>query len=129
MATITKNGITYTIVYIDPSAATAGTGETYDSPLTNFPSTIENAKCYLVRRTADTYRADMRVGSYTSIINLMIMGMPKNTDEEWEILNDDGVKNAWGSDSYDYANIRWNFASTGSTNTYSFYVTNLDQTD
>lgn len=125
MTTIRKNGVEFTMVYIDPSVATAGTGESYDSPLKDFPTTIEDGKCYLVRRTSEDYFANMRVGNYSSILNLMIMGMPKSTDEEYELITDNAVKTAWGNDAYDYARIRWNFASTGSTNTYSFYVTNL----
>jgi hypothetical protein len=125
MTTIRKNGVEFTMVYIDPSVATAGTGESYDSPLKDFPTTIQDGKCYLVRRTSDDYFANMRVGNYSSIINLMIMGMPKSTDEEYELITDNAVKTAWGNDAYDYARIRWNFASAGNTTTYSFYVTNL----
>ena len=125
MTTIRKNGVEFTMVYIDPSVATAGTGESYDSPLKDFPTTIEDGKCYLVRRTSEDYFANMRVGNYSSILNLMIMGMPKSTDEEYSLITDNAVKTAWGNDAYDYARIRWNFASTGNTNTYSFYVTNL----
>lgn len=125
MTTIRKNGVEFTMVYVDPSVATAGTGESYDSPLKDFPTTIEDSKCYLVRRTSEDYLANMRVGNYSSILNLMIMGMPKPTDEEYELITDEAVKTAWGEDIHEYANIRWNFASTGNTTTYSFYVTNL----
>lgn len=125
MTTIIKNGFEFTVVYVDPSATTAGTGETHDSPLLDLPTTIEDGKCYLVRRTDIEHKVDMRVGNYSSILNLMIMGMPKSTDEEYELITDEAVKTAWGEDIHEYANIRWNFTSTGSTNTYSFYVTNL----
>lgn len=126
MTTITRNGVEFNVVYIDPTAGSAGTGETYDSPLTDFPSTVENQTCYLVRRTSTDYKADMRMGDYRgTIFNFMIMGMPKSTDEEWKYLNDSDVKSAWGSDAYDYANIRWNTGGTGDNASYSFTLSPL----
>lgn len=125
MTTITRNGVEFTIVYIDPSASSSGTGETYDSPLTDFPLSLDefNQTCFLIRRTSEDYHTDMRVGDYTGkIYNFMIMGMPKSTDEEWKYLNDSDVKSAWGSDSYDYANVRWNSSSYGDNVSYCFYT-------
>jgi len=126
MTTVTRNGVEFDVVYIDPSAGSAGDGSAYDSPLLDIPSTIENQKCYLVRRTSEDYMVDMKVGNYSgTIFNFMIMGMPKSTDEEWKYLNDADVKSAWGSDTAEYANIRWNSSSYGNNTSYSFYTTYL----
>lgn len=119
MAQIIRMGMVYDIVFIDPSATTSGTGETIDSPLNTFP-TLSDGKCYLIRRTQETYMVNMPIGKFSTLYNICFMGMPKPDDEDWDLF-DDAIQTAWGYDSADYANVRWKPTSFGNNTSYSFY--------
>lgn len=100
MTTFVRNGVTYTIVYIDPSIATAGDGSTAATALKNFPSSLANNICYLVRRCDGTVSANWAT-SQSSVTNIMVIGMPKPTDEFYDLIDSD-TKTAWDSDTGDY---------------------------
>ena len=125
MSTITRNGIEFNVVYIDPSAASAGTGDSYDSPLTAFPSSLSDQTCYLIRRTSESYNCQIPLGNFTTLYNFMIMGMPKSTDYEWQILNDSEVKSAWGYDEYEYANIKFKRTNANNNVNNCFTLQNI----
>lgn len=105
MTTFTYKEKTYSVVYIDPSASSSGSGSTYTSPLNDFPSTVSNDTCYLIRRTSSDFITHLPMGDHTSIQNIWLMGMPTKDDVlEWNLL-DSEVKNSWGEDTAKYANI------------------------
>jgi len=97
------NNIDFTVVYIDPSIATAGDGTSPLTALKDFPSSISDNTCYLIRRTAYASKASLPLVE-TSANNLMIIGMPKAEDEIYYLMPEE-AKTAWGSDTEDYANI------------------------
>lgn len=127
MTTFTYKDIEYTIVYIDPSAGSDGDGTSYSSPKQSFPSTIEEATCYLIRRTSYDYKAQLPTGNFSSVNNVWLMGMPTEDDFlEWNLI-DSGVKTAWGSDTATYANVLIQPSTYENSNDYCFYTPYLTE--
>ena len=74
----------FNAIYVDPSAASAGDGSTPAQALNSLPasaSSIADATCYIVRRTAATSEARLPQGENSSITAFALVGMPKPTDE------------------------------------------------
>lgn len=108
MSTITYNNTVYTQVFIDPSKTVAGDGTTPENAFFDFPTTLADNTCYVIRRTNETPNTVPQIpnGTY-DIKNLMICGMPKSTDLLYKYMNQT-EKDAWGADEFDYAMCRVN---------------------
>ncbi len=113
MATMRYANIDFSVVYVDPSKSSSGTGATPATALNALPSTaasFADNTCYLVRRTAETKAAVIPNGTNNSIKNLLILGMPNASDELYELVPSE-AKTAWGADSAEYANVQSTAAS------------------
>ena len=113
MATMRYANIDFSVVYVDPSKSSSGTGATPATALNALPSTaasFADNTCYLVRRTAETKAAVIPNGTNNSIKNLLILGMPNASDELYELAPSE-AKTAWGADSAEYANVQSTAAS------------------
>ena len=113
MATMRYANIDFSVVYVDPSKSSSGTGATPATALNALPSTaasFADNTCYLVRRTAETKAAVIPNGTNNSIKNLLILGMPNASDELYELVPGE-AKTAWGADSAEYANVQSTAAS------------------
>lgn len=108
MSTITYNNTVYTQVFIDPSKTVAGDGTTPENAFFDFPTTLADNTCYVIRRTNETPNTLPQIpnGTY-DFKNLMICGMPKSTDAMYKYMNQ-LEKDAWGADEFDYAMCRVN---------------------
>ncbi len=98
----------FNILYVDPSAASAGDGSTPAAALKALPasaSNIANGTCYLVRRTAASSEAVLPQGENSSITAFALIGMPKAADELYTMMPE-AAKTAWGADAADYARVR-----------------------
>ena len=98
----------FNAIYVDPSAASAGDGSTPAQALNSLPdsaSSIADATCFIVRRTAATSEVRLPQGENTSITAFALVGMPKPTDELYPLMPDE-AKTAWGADAADYARIK-----------------------
>lgn len=107
------SNVDFNVVYVDPSASTAGDGTSPSSPLKALPSTaadFEDNTCYLIRRTAETSACTVPNGTNYDIVNLLIMGMPMASDAMWELVPDE-AKTAWGTDTAQYACVQSTVAS------------------
>lgn len=111
MSTITYNNTVYTQVFIDPSKTVAGDGTTPENAFFDFPTTLADNTCYVIRRTNETPNTIPQIpnGTY-DFKNLMICGMPKSTDAMYKYMNQ-LEKDAWGADEFDYAMCRVNNTS------------------
>ena len=113
MATMRYANIDFSVVYVDPSKSSSGTGATPATALNALPSTaasFADNTCYLVRRTAETKAAVIPNGTNNSVKNLLILGMPNASDELYELVPSE-AKTAWGADSAEYANVQSTAAS------------------
>lgn len=108
MTTLIYKDYEYNVVYVDPSITSEGDGTTYDKALVNIPTTLVDNTCYLIRRTPKEVYTQTTAATNTSITHIMFMGMPKETDEEYDLITDESVKTAWGSDDAEYANVMGN---------------------
>lgn len=108
MTTLIYKDYEYNVVYVDPSITTEGDGTTYDNALVSIPTTLVDNTCYLIRRTPKEVYTQTTAATNTSITHIMFMGMPKETDEEYDLITDESVKTAWGSDDAEYANVMGN---------------------
>lgn len=115
MATLKYDGIEYNVVYVDPSIAEEGDGATVSTSLKNFPQTLVNKTCYIIRRTSEEYKVDIKPTNNTGLEYILFLGMPKNDSIFYDLMEED-VKTNWGSDVELYANIRMN--STTYTKAY-----------
>ena len=107
------SNVDFNVVYVDPSASTAGDGSTPTSPLKALPATaadFEEDTCYIIRRTAITSACTVPNGTNYNITNLIIMGMPMASDAMWEIVPE-AARSAWGTDTAEYANVQSTAAS------------------
>ena len=111
MTTLKYNGKEYNVVYIDPSIAAAGDGTSYDKALDNFPTSLSDNTCYLIRRTNEEYKVDMKPTKNTGLTYIMLMGMPRKGEELYDLLDDEDVKTAWEDATSKYANITMNSTS------------------
>ena len=113
MSTITYNNTVYTQVFIDPSKTVAGDGTTPANAFFDFPTTLADNTCYVIRRTNETPNTLPQIpnGTY-DFKNLMICGMPKPTDAMYKYMNQ-LEKDAWGADEFDYAMCRVNNTTAG----------------
>ena len=113
MATMRYANIDLSVVYVDPSKSSSGTGATPATALNALPSTaasFADNTCYLVRRTAEAKAAVIPNGTNNSVKNLLILGMPNASDELYELMPSE-AKTAWGADSAEYANVQSTAAS------------------
>ena len=109
MTTVSYRGIDYNVVFIDPSISiNDGDGSSPSQAMQNFPS-LTNNTCYLVRRTSEDDSALISQQIDSSIVNFMILGMPKASDPQWiqSLVTDETVNSAWKGDSASYANVRF----------------------
>lgn len=113
MSTITYNNVEYNQVFIDPSKTVAGDGTTPANALFDFPATLADNTCYVIRRTNESPNTTPQIpnGTY-DFKNLMICGMPKETDLLYKFMNK-AEKDAWGKDNFDYAMCRVNNTTAG----------------
>ena len=113
MSTITYNNTVYTQVFIDPSKTVAGDGTTPENAFFDFPTTLADNTCYVIRRTNEAPNTIPQIpnGTY-AFKNLMICGMPKSTDAMYKYINQ-LEKDAWGADEFDYAMCRVNNTTAG----------------
>ena len=103
----------FVVKYVDPSAADNGDGTDPATPLNVLPASagdIENATCFLIRRTAEENAVQLPQGSNADITHLMFLGMPKESDPMWQFVPPE-ARAAWGADAAEYANFK---ADTGS---------------
>ncbi len=108
MSTIIYNNVEYNQIFIDPSKTVAGDGSTPENALFDFPTTLADNTCYVIRRTNESPNTLPQIpnGTY-DFKNLMICGMPKETDLLYKYMNQ-LEKDAWGKDNFDYAMCRVN---------------------
>ena len=98
----------FNILYVDPSAASAGDGSTPAAALKALPASASNladGTCYLVRRTAASSEAVLPQGENSSVTAFALIGMPKAADELYTMMPE-AAKTAWGADAADYARIK-----------------------
>ncbi|MGN0878603.1 MAG: hypothetical protein ACI4WT_04010 [Oligosphaeraceae bacterium] len=98
----------FTVLYVDPSAASAGDGSTPASALKALPAAaadIADATCYILRRTASASETILPQGENTAVTAFALIGMPKATDELYALMPDE-ARAAWGADEADYARVR-----------------------
>lgn len=117
MTTLNYNTIDYNIVYIDPTLATPGDGTTPALALSTFPTPLVDNTCYIIRRTSEESLSDLpQTKREAKMTRILLLGMPFEDSAFYPLMPDE-VKNAWGSDTAKYANIRMNVASYTSTAT------------
>ena len=98
----------FNVMYVDPSAASAGDGATPATALTALPaaaSGVADGTCYLIRRTSAASEVTLPQGENTAIDAFALVGMPKATDELYALMPD-AAKTAWGADEADYARVK-----------------------
>ena len=97
----------FNVLYVDPSAATAGDGSTPANALKTLPasaSALADGTCYIIRRTLSG-EAVLPHGENSSVTALAVVGMPKSGDALYGFMPQE-AKTAWGGDAADYANVR-----------------------
>ena len=107
------SNIDYTVLYVDPSKTTNGTGATPATAMNTLPASIgsiADRTCYLIRRTAEAKALVLPSGTNSNVTALMFLGMPMAADEMWDLVPQE-AKTAWGSDAAEYANIQTTSAS------------------
>lgn len=72
---------------------------------------LEENTCYIIRRTSEEYAVSLSNGTNTTIENFLLIGMPKSTDQLYQLVPDE-AKTAWGADTAEYANIECNSTFT-----------------
>ena len=98
----------FNVLYVDPSAASAGDGGTPATALKALPTSaadVPDATCYLMRRTAATSEVVLPQGENSAVTAFALIGMPKATDELYALMPD-AAKAAWGADAADYARMK-----------------------
>lgn len=101
------SNVDFTVLYVDPSAASSGDGSTPDNAMKTLPqlsSDVPDKTCYLIRRTADG-EVTLPKGENSGITAMAVIGMPKATDELYLLMPEE-AKTAWGADTADYANVK-----------------------
>ena len=94
--------IDYPVKFVDISAGTNGTGDTLTDPMNTFPILSGLTETmYICRRVAGTHYT-LPTGT-SSIQKLMIIGIPKATDEFFELMPNNVQISSWVNDSADYA--------------------------
>lgn len=122
MTTLSYEGIDYNVVYIDPSAETNGDGTTYSTAMNAFPSTYTDKTVYLFRRTDETSKISMPKSGNAGLKYIMFLGMPREGQQFYDLLDDAGVKEAWKDETAKYANLLMNSSSYSSSTPYQNYV-------
>jgi len=125
MATFTYDNITYTALFLDPSAGSNGSGVSTSDPLNTLPtfSTIAANTALIIRRTATSIV--FTAGQTNGNANIIFAGSPRATDPLYYV-----VPNAsdWESDVPDTATISITGNSTASGIRFdgaNIYVENL----
>ena len=73
------SNIDYTVLYVDPSKSTNGTGATPATAMNTLPASIgsiADRTCYLIRRTAEAKALVLPSGTNSNVTALMFLGMP-----------------------------------------------------
>lgn len=122
MTTLSYEGIDYNVVYIDPSAETNGDGTTYSTAMNVFPSSYTDKTVYLFRRTDETSKISMPKSGNAGLKYVMLLGMPREGQQFYDLLNDAGVKEAWKDETAKYANLLMNSSSYSSSTPYQNYI-------
>lgn len=122
MTTLSYEGIDYNVVYIDPSAETNGDGTTYSTAMNVFPSSYTDKTVYLFRRTDETSKISMPKSGNAGLKYIMFLGMPREGQQFYDLLDDAGVKEAWKDETAKYANLLMNSSSYSSSTPYQNYV-------
>ena len=122
MTTLSYEGIDYNVVYIDPSAETNGDGTTYSTAMNVFPSSYTDKTVYLFRRTDETSKISMPKSGNAGLKHIMFLGMPREGQQFYDLLDDAGVKEAWKDETAKYANLLMNSSSYSSSTPYQNYV-------
>lgn len=120
MAIVNYNGVQYTIVFVDPSKSSSGDGTSVAQALNQLPATLENFKCYLIRRTS-TGEVFVQHDDSSVLTHIMLLGMPKASDLAWiqGLVTDTDANSQWKGDSASYANIRfWHDQGTSNIGEY-----------
>ena len=115
------SNIDFSVRYIDPSASGNGDGASPTSPMNTFPATIEemeNNTAWIIRRTSEDYSALLPHGA-TDIQNILFIGMPKASDPMWSLMPRI-AREAWGTDGFEYANIKADTGTDPWGDEYSF---------
>lgn len=112
MSTIAYDGITYSVMYIDPSIETAGDGSTPATALSNFPDVLVDNSMYVIRRTPETSYTSMKNTGNIGLKNILLIGMPKDKSDFFYNLMETSAIEAWGNDAAaNYANVRMDSSS------------------
>ena len=100
------SNIDFTVVYVDPSIASAGDGSTPSQALKDLPAagSLADRTCYLIRRTAENTACTLPSGSNSAIEHIIFMGMPLPTDTAYALVPDE-ARTSWGGDTAERANI------------------------
>lgn len=122
MTTLSYEGIDYNVVYIDPSAEINGDGTTYSTAMNVFPSSYTDKTVYLFRRTDETSKISMPKSGNAGLKYVMLLGMPREGQQFYDLLDDAGVKEAWKDETAKYANLLMNSSSYSSSTPYQNYV-------
>lgn len=126
MTTLNYEGVDYNVVYIDPSSETNGDGTTYSTAMNAFPSSYTDKTVYLFRRTDETSKISMPKSGNAGLKYIMFLGMPREGQQFYDLLDDDGVKEAWKDESAKYANLLMNsssYSSSHDANSVIYYET------
>ncbi len=124
MTTMKYEGVDYNVVYIDPSAETNGDGTTYSTAMNAFPSSYTDKTVYLIRRTEETSKLSMPKSGNAGLQYVMFLGMPREDQQLYTLLDDAGVKEAWKDETAKYANLLMNsdaYANKDSTTNVVYY--------
>ncbi len=119
MSNLIYKGVEYKLILIDPSIEVSGNGLTPSGALKNFPATLENNTCYVIRRTnANVAHASVTYQTTDALKNIMFLGMPKSTDKKWiqNLITDEEINAAWKEDSAEYACIKFPHYGNKGTN-------------
>lgn len=112
MSTIAYDGVTYSVLYIDPSIESAGDGSTPATALSNFPDVLTDNTMYVIRRTPETSYTSVKNTGNIGLKNILFIGMPKDKSDFFYDLMESSVVEAWGNDDVaNYANVRMDSSS------------------
>lgn len=114
--TVLMNEVACTVIYVDPTATGANTGENPTDARTTFPAMagIVSGTIFLIRRGTGSTGVSLPGGNTTSgaravrtdLNNVYFIGMPKSTDWLYYRMPA-AAKAAWDADAADYARVEF----------------------